>query len=71
VTVELPEGDDEEVIRTEADTRRIALAVMSEYGVHTGPATLMLGYGHLPEPAVRPGVRGLAEAIRAARERPA
>ena len=28
----------------------------------------MLGYGHLPEPAVRPGVRELANAIHAARE---
>jgi len=30
----------------------------------------MLGYGHLPEPAVRPAVRELAEAIRAARRPP-
>jgi DNA-binding transcriptional MocR family regulator len=44
---------------------------MSDYGVDDGPPTLMLGYGHLPEPAVEPGVRGLAEAIRAARERAA
>jgi GntR family transcriptional regulator/MocR family aminotransferase len=71
VTVELSPEDDEEAIRAEAGARRIALAVMSEYGVRTGPPTLMLGYGHVPEPAVRPGVRGLADAIRAARERPA
>jgi GntR family transcriptional regulator/MocR family aminotransferase len=71
VTVQLPEGDDERAIRAEAQARRIACAAMSDYGVADGPPTLMLGYGHLPEPAVAPGVRGLAEAIRAARERPA
>jgi GntR family transcriptional regulator / MocR family aminotransferase len=70
VTVELPEADDERAIRAEAQGRRIACAAMSDYGVTDGPPTLMLGYGHLPEPAVGPGVRGLAEAIRAARERP-
>jgi GntR family transcriptional regulator/MocR family aminotransferase len=69
VTVELPAGDDERAILAEARSRRIALAGMSEYGVPDGPPTLMLGYGHLPEPAVGPGVRGLAEAIRATRKR--
>ncbi len=69
VTVELPAAEDEEAILAEARARRIALAGMSEYGVTDGPPTLMLGYGHLPEPAVGPGVRGLAEAIRAAHER--
>ena len=44
---------------------------MSDYGERSGPPTLMLGYGHLNEAAVRPGVRELAEAIRAARERAA
>ncbi len=71
VAVELPAGDDERAICEEARARRIALAASSDFGVGDGPPTLMLGYGHLPEPAVRPGVRGLAEAIRAARERPA
>jgi GntR family transcriptional regulator / MocR family aminotransferase len=71
LTVELPPDDDERAIRAEARERRIALATMSEYGEHPGPPTLMLGYGHLPEPAVRPAVRELAAAIRAARERSA
>ena len=71
LTVELPPGDDEAAIREEALERRIALSTMSDYGEHAGRPTLMLGYGHLSEAAVRPGVRGLAEAIRAARERPA
>jgi GntR family transcriptional regulator/MocR family aminotransferase len=71
VTVELPAGVDEAAVRAEARARRIALSTMADYGAGGGPATLMLGYGHLPEPAVGPGVRALAEAIRAARERPA
>jgi GntR family transcriptional regulator/MocR family aminotransferase len=69
VTVELAAGDDEQAILDEAQARRIALAAMSDYGVRDGPPTLMLGYGHLPEPAVRPAVRALAEAIGAARDR--
>jgi DNA-binding transcriptional MocR family regulator len=34
-----------------------------------GPPTLMLGYANVPEPAIRSGIRELAEAIRAARAR--
>jgi GntR family transcriptional regulator / MocR family aminotransferase len=71
LTVELPPGDDEQAIRAEALDRRIAFSTMSDYGEQSGPPTLMLGYGHLNEAAVRPGVRELAEAIRAARERAA
>jgi GntR family transcriptional regulator/MocR family aminotransferase len=68
LTVELPPGDDEGAISAEALNRRIAFSTMSDYGERSGPPTLMLGYGHLNEAAVRPGVRELAEAIRAARE---
>jgi GntR family transcriptional regulator/MocR family aminotransferase len=71
LTVELPPGDDEGAISAEALDRRIAFSTMSDYGERSGPPTLMLGYGHLNEAAVRPGVRELAEAIRAARERAA
>ena len=71
VTVELPADVDEAAVRAEAAARRIALASTSDYGERSGPPELMLGYGHLPEPAVEPGVRELAEAVRAARERAA
>ncbi len=71
LTVELPPGDDERAISAEALDRRIAFSTMSDYGERSGPPTLMLGYGHLDEAAVRPGVRELAEAMRAARERAA
>ena len=67
-TVELPAGDDEPAILEEAGRRRIAFATMSEYSVDaTGPPTLLLGYAPLPEPAIRAGVRELADAVRTAR----
>jgi GntR family transcriptional regulator/MocR family aminotransferase len=68
-TVELPEDDDEEAIREEALRRRIRLETMSSYRLDggSGPPTLMLGYAQIAEPAIRPGVRELAEAVRTAR----
>jgi len=33
----------------------------------TGQPTLLLGYGQTPEPAIRPAIRELADAVRAAR----
>jgi GntR family transcriptional regulator/MocR family aminotransferase len=68
VTLELPSDAEEAIVRAEAAARRIALASTSEYGDASGSTTLMLGYGHLSEAAVRPGVRELAEAIRTARQ---
>jgi GntR family transcriptional regulator/MocR family aminotransferase len=68
-TVELPPGDDEQAIAEEARRRRIELATMGEHrtGDHDGPPILLLGYGQIPVPAIRPGVRELADAIRAVR----
>ena len=68
MTVELPDGDDEEAIRAEAARRRIALETMRELPDRpgdAGPPTLLLGYARLPEAAIGPGVRELAEAVRA------
>jgi len=72
-TVELPAGDDEQAIADEARRRRIVLATMGEHltGDHGGPPILLLGYGQIPLPAIRPGVRELAEAIRTTRVRSA
>ena len=44
---------------------------MSDYrpDARSRPPTLLLGYGQMPEPAIRAGVRELAIAIRAARTR--
>jgi GntR family transcriptional regulator/MocR family aminotransferase len=68
-TVELRESDDEAAIRDEVARRRIALATMSDHlaGPAEGAPILLLGYGQVPEAAIRPGVRELADAIRATR----
>ena len=69
-TVELPEGDDEQAIAAEAQARRIALSTMGEHLTAARyPPTLLLGYAHVPEAAIRPGVREIAEAVRATRAR--
>ena len=68
-TVRLPEGDDERAIVEEAERRRVAIEVMSDYRSGTASApTLLLGYGQISEPAIRPGVAELARAVRATRE---
>jgi GntR family transcriptional regulator / MocR family aminotransferase len=69
-TVQLPDGHDEQAIREEALRRRVALATMSEYriGDRAAPPTLILGYAQTPEPSIAPGVRQLAEAVRAAND---
>jgi GntR family transcriptional regulator/MocR family aminotransferase len=62
-TVRLP-GGDEDALRAEAARRRIAFETMRDFRPDDdGPLTLMLGYGRLPEPAIRAGVRELAEAL--------
>jgi GntR family transcriptional regulator/MocR family aminotransferase len=68
-TVRLPDGDDEHAILGEAQRRRIALETMDDYrgGASRGAPTLLLGYGQIAEPSIRPGVHALAEAIRATR----
>jgi GntR family transcriptional regulator / MocR family aminotransferase len=68
-TVALPEGDDEEAIVAEARRRRLELAIMAEHRIEArdGPPTLLLGFARTPEPAIRSGVREIAEAVRAAR----
>ena len=70
VTVELPGSDDERAIRAEARRRRIVLETLGDdYGprIRPGPPTLLLGYAQTPEPAIRSGIRELAEAVRATR----
>ena len=73
VTVELPEGYDAEAIRDEAARHRIVLNSMTDYreAPGAGSTTLMLGYGSVPEPAIEPGVRELAEVVRAVAQRAA
>jgi GntR family transcriptional regulator / MocR family aminotransferase len=67
-TVRLPDGDDELAIAEEAGRRRVAIEVMAEYRSGTaGAPTLLLGYGQIAEPSIRPGIAALADAIRATR----
>jgi GntR family transcriptional regulator/MocR family aminotransferase len=68
-TVELHAGDDEDAIVAAIRARRIAIDTMAEHwaGPRTGPPMLLLGYGQVPEAAIRPGVRTIADAVRAVR----
>jgi GntR family transcriptional regulator / MocR family aminotransferase len=71
VTVQLPDGDDEEAIREEAHDRRVELETMGDYrpASRGRPPALLLGYAQMPEPAIRAGVHQLAKAVQAARTR--
>jgi GntR family transcriptional regulator/MocR family aminotransferase len=67
-TVRLPEDYDEQAIVEEAARRRVAIEVMGDYrSERPGPPTLLLGYGQIADPSIRPGIRALAEAVRATR----
>jgi GntR family transcriptional regulator / MocR family aminotransferase len=67
--VELPAGDEPAAIRAEARRRRIELETMHDYWPERAgrPPVLLLGYAQTPEPAIRAGVRELAEVVRAVR----
>ncbi len=69
--VALREDDDEEAILEEAGRRRIALETMTGHwmGEPGGPPTLLLGYGNMPDAAIGPAVRELADAIAMVRAR--
>jgi GntR family transcriptional regulator/MocR family aminotransferase len=68
-TVELPDDYDERTILAEAHARNIDLTTMGEFWIEpgSGPPTLLVGYGQLPEPAIHAAVGELAQAVRAAR----
>jgi len=69
VTLQLPDSDSEQAIREEANRRGVELETMNDYrpGARSRPPALLLGYGQMPEHAIRAGVRELAIAVRAAR----
>ena len=64
----LVSGHSERAIRREAAARRIVFESLGDFGVEAPdePATLMLGYAPMSEPALRAGVAELAAAIAAA-----
>jgi GntR family transcriptional regulator / MocR family aminotransferase len=65
LVVHLPSGTDEQAVLDAARSRGLGLAGISEHRVEPGPPALLLGYGRLPEPAVEPAVRLLADSLRA------
>jgi GntR family transcriptional regulator/MocR family aminotransferase len=68
VTVQIPGAYDDQKIRDEAARRGLRFATMHDYRADAGgPTTLMLGYGHVAEPAMTAGVREVAETLTAAR----
>jgi len=67
VTVELPPPLDAEAVAAVALEQRIAVKTLGEYRTRTPRrATLLVGYGQLATPAILPGVRALAAAVRSA-----
>jgi GntR family transcriptional regulator/MocR family aminotransferase len=68
-TVQLPDDHDEQAILDQAHSRRIGLTTMGDFWARpsSGPPTLLLGYGQIPEHAIPTAARELARAVRAAR----
>ena len=68
VTVQLPDGVNEQALRAQASARRIEFETMADYRSddQEQPPVLLLGYAQMHESAIRAGVRELAEAVRAA-----
>ena len=65
-----PPGYDERAIKAAARRAADRLRTHAPTTARRGAPTLMLGYGQLPEPAIRAGVRELAELVRQHRARP-
>jgi GntR family transcriptional regulator / MocR family aminotransferase len=64
LVVHLPAGVDEQAVLEAARSRGLGLSGISEHRIEPGPPALLLGYGRLPEPAVEPAVRLLADSLR-------
>jgi GntR family transcriptional regulator/MocR family aminotransferase len=66
--VRLLADHDEQAILDQAHSRRIDLTKMRDFWTEpaSGPPTLLLGYGQIPEHAIPTAVRELAQAVRAA-----
>jgi GntR family transcriptional regulator / MocR family aminotransferase len=65
LVVHLPAGTDERAVLEAARSRGLGLSGISEHSVEPGPPAALLGYGRLPEPAIEPAVRLLADSLRA------
>jgi GntR family transcriptional regulator/MocR family aminotransferase len=69
-TVELPGDYDEQAVLAEGHARNIDLTTMGEFWIKpgSGPPTLLVGYGQVPEPAIHAAIGELAQAVRTARQ---
>jgi len=69
LTVQLPDDHDEHAILDQARSRGLGLTTMGPFRARpgSGPPTLLLGYGQIPEHAIATAARELAVAVRAAR----
>ena len=65
LVVHLSSGTDERAVLEAARSRGLGLAGISEHRMRPGPPALLLGYGRIPEPAIEPAVRALADSLRA------
>ncbi len=66
----LPDGVDEDRLLGGAVARGIAVLGLGAMRIDShGPPGLMLGYAHLPEPAIERGIRALAEVVGQVRAR--
>ncbi len=63
--VRLPPAADERALLEQARHQGIGLSGLSEHAVRPAGPALLLGYGRIAEPAIEPGVRELAAALRA------
>jgi GntR family transcriptional regulator / MocR family aminotransferase len=64
LVVHLPDGVDEQAVLEAARSTGLGLSGISEHRIEPGPPALLLGYGRLPEPAIEPAVRLLADSLR-------
>jgi GntR family transcriptional regulator/MocR family aminotransferase len=70
-TIRLPDGSDERAIREEAHNRGVALEFLSDHHVFSRAKypCLLIGYARVSDTELRPGVRALSAAVRAARRK--
>jgi GntR family transcriptional regulator/MocR family aminotransferase len=62
--VELPAHVDEHALLAAAEAAGVGIEGLAQHCIAPGPPAVILGYGRIPEPAIEPGIRRLAELIR-------
>jgi len=62
--VDLPAGVDEAALVASAESHGVGLDGLAPHSAGPHPPAVILGYGRIAEPAIEPGVRALAAALR-------